>query len=163
MKKRTIRKVYALCNPIQHAMYQASKLSTAEWNEQIIPVRVAIDALSRGEWTPDNWQPIFESLNRIESLIKLNHVDVGEWICEAQNAMVRALDRRKATGATAFRADELANLREVCTVYGDLLSECSHLQFANACRHTNANVSRILSNKPKMYETEDCVFERVAA
>lgn len=162
-RKRTVRRVYDLINPITHAQYQASRLTTAEWNDQLVPVQAAVDQLSRGEWSNDNWQPLFECLNRIESLVKLNRVNADEWIGQAQGAMVQALDRRTLTGAAAFKASELSMIREVVTVYGDLLKEATHAQFAAACRHTNANISRILSNKSKMHSAGECVFERIAA
>ena len=162
-RKRTVRRVYDLINPITHAAYQASTLTKAEWVCQITPVQVAVDALSRGEWKNDNWQPVFECLNRIESLTKLNHVKAQEWIDSAQQAMVDALDRRAKSGVTAFKADELATIREIVTVYGDLLKEASHRQFAEACKHTNANMSQILHNKANLYQTGECVFERKEA
>lgn len=162
-RKRTVRRVYDLINPITHALHQASKLTKAEWVVQIAPVQASVDQLSRGEWANDNWQPLFECLNRIESLLKLNRIKEDEWIDQAQGAMVEALDRRVLTGATAFKAGELAMIREVVTVYGDLLKEATHAQFAAACRHTNANISRILRNKAKMHMAGECVFERKAA
>lgn len=158
-RKRTNRRVYALIDPLTHAAYQCSKLTTSEWNTQLIPVQVAVDQLSRGIWTADTWQPLFECMNRIESLTKLNRVKADDWIDQAQEAM----DRKQQTGATAFKAQELAMVREIVSVYGDLLKECTHAQFAAACRHTNANVSRALSNKAKMHHSGECVFERVAA
>ncbi len=158
-RKRTVRRVYDLIDPIAHAAYQASRLTEAEWNRQVIPVQVAVDQLSQGNWTNEHWQSIFECLNRIESMVKLNRIKAQEWIDDAQLAMVQALDRRELTGATAFKAHELATIREILTVYGDLLKEVSHLQFANACRHTTANMTRILSNKKKMHQTGSCVFE----
>ena len=162
-RKRTVRRVYALIDPLTHAAYQCSKLTTSEWNTQLIPVQVAVDQLSRGIWTADTWQPLFECMNRIESLTKLNRVKADDWIDQAQEAMVQAMDRKQQTGATAFKAAELAMVREIVSVYGDLLKECTHAQFAAACRHTNANVSRILSNKAKMHQSGECVFERIAA
>ena len=163
MRKRTVRRVYELVCPIEHAAYQASTLTPSEWNTQMQPVIVAVEQLSQGVWTNDTWQPLFECLNRIESLTKLNHVKAQDWINDAQKAMVTALDRRKQTGATAFKSEELAMIHEIKALYGDLLKETSHRQFAEACRHTNANVSRILSNKSKMHQSGECVFERKAA
>lgn len=162
-RKRTVRRVYDLVCPITHAAYQASTLTPTEWQTQMKPVIVAVDQLAQGIWTNDTWQPLFECLNRIESLTKLNHVKAQDWIDKAQQAMVTALDRRTLTGVTAFKADELAMIHEVKALYGDLLKECSHRQFAEACRHTNANISRILSNKAKMHQSGECVFERKVA
>ena len=162
-RKRTVRRVYALIDPLAHAAYQCSKLAVSEWNTQLIPVQVAVDQLSKGIWTQENWSPLFECMNRIESLTKLNRVEANDWIDQAQQAMVQAMDRKQETGATAFKAQELAMVREIVSVYGDLLKECTHAQFSAACRHTNANISRILSNKAKMHQYGGCVFERMAA
>jgi signal transduction histidine kinase len=162
-RKRTVRRVYDLIDPIAHAAYQASRLTEAEWNRQVIPVQVAVDQLAQGNWTNEHWQSIFECLNRIESMVKLNRIKAQEWIDDAQLAMVQALDRRELTGATAFKAHELATIREILSIYGDLLKEVSHLQFANACRHTTANMTRILSNKKQMHQTGSCVFETKSA
>ncbi len=158
-RKRTVRRVYALVNPISHALYQSSKLTVAEWNKQVTPVQVAVDRLSRGDWDNEgSWQPMFECLNRIESLLKLGRVEGQDFVEEAQAVMVAALERRHSSGIVALRAGELAMLREVCKVYGDLLKEASHAQFAAACAHTNANITRILNDK-KNARIGGCVFE----
>lgn len=161
MKKKCNRKVWVIVNPITHAAYQASKLTTAEWNKQIIPVQSAIDRLITGDW--DNyecWQPMFESLNRIESLVKLNHIkDAQDWIHSAQDAMAAALDRNRLTGARAFKAEEMATLRSIVATYGDLLREVTHRQFQEACNHTNANIKRILAKKS--HSPEDYVIDKV--
>lgn len=160
MKKKCNRVIRPLINPILHAAYQASKLTMEEWNKQIIPVQAAIDRLITGDW--DNyecWQPMFECLNRIESLVKLNRIpDAQDWVHEAQDAMAAALARNRTTGARAFKADEMATLRCVVSTYGDLLREVTHRQFQEACDHTNANIERILAKKSK--SPDDYVIER---
>jgi hypothetical protein len=148
MRKQTKRKVWGLINPIQHAAYQASKLTQAEWVAQMVPVQTAVEQLLQGNWDKGEcWQPMFECLNRIESLTKLNRVDALEFIGAAQNVYITALDRHEKTGAKAFKADEITTLREVVQVYGDLLGECTHRQFSDACTHTAANVSRIVNQR----------------
>ena len=147
MRKRTQRKVWPLIDPITHAAYQASKLTVSEWNAQMLPVIKAVEALSKGQWERDNWSPVFECLNRIESITKIMHIDDFGLIGEAQKAYTTALLRRESTGASAFKASELATLREVGDVYGNLLGEISHAQFLKCCNHTNANVSRILNKR----------------
>jgi hypothetical protein len=146
MRKHTKRKVWDLINPLPWATYQVSKLTKAEMNEQRIPVQIALDQLLQGNWSRlDCWQPMFECLNRIESLTKLNRVDASEFIDQAQKVYCSALEREEKTGAKAFKAEEIATLREVVQVYGDLLGECTHKQFHDACKHTNANTQRIVS------------------
>jgi hypothetical protein len=147
MKKKCNRVIRPLINTMAYSTYQASKLTTAEWNNQIIPVQSAIDRLISGDWDKyECWQPMFECLNRIESMVKLNHIkDAMDWIHSAQDAMAAALDRNRLTGARAFKADEMATLRSIVSTYGDLLREVTHRQFQEACAHTNANVDRILA------------------
>lgn len=160
-RKRTVRRVWAEINPITHAMFQVSKLTTDEWNRQILPVQVAVDRLSQGDWHKDDcWQPVFECLNRIESMVRLYRLDDGGFIDRAQGAMVSALDREEATGARAFRAPELLAMRDLVSHYGSLLKEVSHAQFSRATTHTNANISRVLREKSKLLQVGGCVFDR---
>ena len=159
MKKRTNRRVWNLIDPISHAAYQAAKLTQSEWNAQILPVQIAIDALSRGEWGHETWGPVLECLNRIESMLALAKAPDHGFVSQAQTAMVAALDRQASSGVTALRASELATLREVLTTYGDLLKEISHGQFARACAHTNANMARLLREKQAMRRAGNVVFE----
>lgn len=159
MRKRTKRKVWDLINPITHAAYQASKLTIAELNTQRQPVIVALEQLIQGNWDKkESWQPMFECLNRIESLTKLNNVDAKDFIERAQSVFVDALSRQEKTGAKAFKADELATMREVVTVYSDLLQECSHRQLQEASRHTNANMDRIVKQKSGR-QVAGCIVE----
>jgi len=161
-RKKCKRKVWAKVNPLELAQYQASLLTVPEWNEQMTPVITALDRLSRGDWDKHQcWQPMFECLNRIESLVTLYRIDALDFIHKGQAAMVAALNRQKAQGAQSFKAEELATLRDVVGVYGDLLKEVTHAQLQRVTAHTNANVKRILSNKGRMKSVNDCVFEEV--
>jgi hypothetical protein len=146
-RKKTKRKVWPLIDPIEHAAYQASTLSVAEWNRQMTPIIAAVDLLRQGNWEHENWSPLFECLNRIESITKLQRVSDQGLIDDAQAAYTNALLRREKTGACALKAGELATLREVVEVYGSLLKEISHAQFQLACNHTNANMSRVLNQR----------------
>lgn len=161
MKKRTKRTHWALVNPIEHAQFQASLLTTAEWNEQMAPVITATEQLAKGNWNPwEDWNPLFYALNRIESILHIKRVSDGGFINQAQQAFVTALDRQQKTGAKAFKADELATIREVAQVYGDLLREITHKDFKAACAHTDANVSRIVRQRgPKTVVKGGCILE----
>jgi hypothetical protein len=161
MKKRTKRTHWALVNPLEHAMFQASRLTVAEWNEQMAPVITATEQLAQGHWDPlEDWNPLFFALNRIESMLHIKRVDGKEFIDRAQQAFVTALDRQQKTGAKAFKADELATIREVSQVYGDLLREISHKDFKAACAHTDANVQRIIRQRgPKTVSKGGCILE----
>ena len=160
-RKRTVRRVYTLIDPISHAAYQASRLTVPEWNKQMTPVLAAVHALSTGDWSPqDNWQPMFEALMRIESMLKLKHMPDHGFIAQAQETYTICLARMDRTGATAFKADELAIIREVAQVYGDLLKEVSHGEFAKACDHAFANVDRVMKSKVSLNSRQ---AERLAA
>ena len=161
MKKRCKRTHWAKVNPVEHAMYQASKLTTAEWNRQMTPVIVAMEQLTQGHWDPiQDWNPIFFALNRIESMLHIKHVKDHGFITHAQTAITSALDRQKQTGARAFKSDELATIREIVQTYGNLLQEITHRDFEAACAHTDANVTRILTQRePKTGRKGDCILE----
>ena len=165
MRKRTIRKVWISIpgvTPLQLAQYQASLLTPAEWVEQVQPVQVAIESLCQGHWDAHNdWQPLFIALNRIESMLKLKRAADNGLIDEAQQTFVTAMDRQKATGASAFKTSEMLIIREVGAVYGDLLREITHKDFQNACKHTDANIQRILKQRgPKIIESSQCLIEQ---
>ena len=147
MRKRTNRRVYQLLDPIAHASYQASKLTIPEWNTQMAPVLASIERLASGDWDRENWQNLFETLNRIESILKLNRVSDQGLISRAQDAYSAALLRQQTLGAKAFKHDELQTIREVGEVYGDLLREVTHAQFKRARDHTIANLDRIIKQK----------------
>ena len=164
MRKRTIRKVWISIpgvTPLQLAQYQSSLLTPAEWVEQVQPVQVAIESLCQGYWDAHNdWQPLFVALNRIESMLKLQRAADNGLIDEAQQTFVTAMDRQQATGASAFKASEMLIIREVGAVYGDLLREITHKDFQNACKHTDANIQRILKQRgPKIIESSQCLIE----
>lgn len=161
MKKKCKRTHWALVNPIEHAQFQASKLTVAEWNEQMAPVITATEQLAQGHWNPlEDWNPLFFALNRIESMTYIKKVDAKDFISQAQQAFVSALDRQKTTGAKAFKADELATIREVAQVYGDLLREITHKDFKAARAHTDANVARIIRQRgPKTVVKGGCIVE----
>ena len=165
MRKRTIRKVWLSIpgvTPLEHAQYQASLLTAAEWVEQVQPVQVAIESLCQGHWDAHNdWQPLFIALNRIESMLKLQRAADNGLIDEAQQTFVAAMDRQHATGASAFKASEMLIIREVGAVYGDLLREITHRDFQNACKHTDANIQRIVKQRgPKIIESSQCLIEK---
>jgi hypothetical protein len=162
MRKHTNRTVYALVpgrSPLEIATYNAAKLTPEEWNEQIVPVQVAIDGLCRGEWSNDNWQAVFDVLNRIESMLKLAKRPDHGFLDGCKAIFVTALDRRESTGATAFKAQEMATVKDIGQVYGDLLKEITHKQFQMACAHTNANVARIIKCRKGVKKVSGCLIE----
>lgn len=147
-RKRTNRRRWVKLDPISHAIYQASLLTDAEWNTQILPVRVAVDQLAQGNWdTRQNWSPLFQALNRIEAMLSLKHMPDHGFITQAQEVFTVALGRMEATGATAFKSAELATMRDIVEVYGDLLKEITHRELQEACDNAIANEQRILRSK----------------
>lgn len=147
------RRVYTLAKgltPLAVAKYNACKLTEEEWNEQYLPVTVTVDELMRGEWDfSENWSPMLECLRRIKTMLALKKMPDHGLVAEAEVAFATALNRQKATGARAFKADELRILREVAKVYGDLLREITHGEFAQACRKTKDHFTRLNRQKAK--------------
>lgn len=142
-RKKCKRKVWSMgkgVTPMSHAAHMASKLRLEEINEQHKAVQIVINSLIAGDWDKYNcWSPLFECLARIESLGKLNRIkDYKDFIKSAETAIVQALNRNKATGATSFNAHEMLMIREIGAAYWTLLNECTHRQFIDACDRTDA-------------------------
>lgn len=146
MRKATKRKVRPICtNTLELASYAASKLTIPERNAQMIPMQCAIDDLARGDWSDEfTWKNLTECLNRIEALLKLNKVQDQGFIKTAQATYRAIWDRKKATGVTTLRSEELAIVREVVPIYAQLISECTHGQLLRAEENVRANVAQIL-------------------
>ena len=148
MRKHTRRVVRPRVDPITAAIRQASLLTIDEWNTQVIPVQVALDQILAGNWDKLSvWDNLFMAANRIESMLKLRHMPDHGFLKQANLTFRAALAREEQTGAKALKHDEIAVLREVVSVYGDLLKEVTHRQFTDACRHTDANVIRLRKSK----------------
>ena len=149
MRKRTVRRIYSTAiNPLILAQIQCSKLSMAQWNAQLTPVLSAVHALSTGDWSPqENWQPMFEAPMRIESMLKLKHMPDHGFIGRAQGVYTTCLARMDRTGSKSFHSDELATIREVSEVYGDLLKEVTNADYRRACDHAYANVDRVMRDR----------------
>jgi hypothetical protein len=162
MRKHTNRTMWAIVpgrSPFEIAQYNAAKLTAEEWNEQIVPLQVAIDSLCRGDWSNQQWQMLFDAVNRIESMLKLAKRPDHGFLDQCKAVFVSALDRRKSKTGTAFKADEMAIIKDVGLVYGDLLKEVTHKQFQQACAHTNANVTRIIKSHKGVKEVSGCLIE----
>ncbi len=148
MRKATRRTVWVPVNPITHAVWQASKLTTEEWNQQMIPVQLALDALLTGDWTKQtNWNVFFTMLCRIEAMLNLKHADDYGLIQQSRDVFVAALDREANTGAKAFKHTELAVMREIVQVYGGLLTEITHRDWKESVRISEANIDRVVRRK----------------
>lgn len=142
-RKRCKRSVWSMAKgvtPMEHAKHMASKLTQEEITTHHAAVQSVINSLIDGNWDKYQcWSPLFECLARIESLGKLNRIkDYKDFIQSAQDAIVQALNRNKATGATAFNAHEMLMIREIGAAYWTLLHECTHRQFVDACDRTDA-------------------------
>lgn len=159
-RKRCVRRVWRTdINTLELAKLKASLLNPEQWVEQVVPVQTAMDELSRGNWHNDYWQPMFECLNRIEALLKLNRRPDYGFVTEVQTVFVVCM-KRKTTGTTAFRASELLTLRDMVKLYGDLLKEATNKKFADACANTDANMTRILADKKIKPDEQGLALER---
>lgn len=149
MRKATKRKIRPVCtNTLEIAAYNASKFTVAELNAQMIPMQRAIDDLARGDWSDEfMWKNLIECLNRIEALLKLNHVPDQGFIAKAQEVYETIHNRNLSTGSTACRAEELAIVREVVAIYAQLLKEATHGQLIRAEANVRANVERIVQTR----------------
>lgn len=147
MKKRCVRRVWDTGVTAAQVITQNEKtLSPAQWNQQIIPVQAAVNGLLDGDWRGmSNWGPVIECINRIESLLKLARMPDNGFVDEIRVVCVESMERFGSSGAKSFRHGELKLIRELVSVYGDLLKEVKTKQFNLAIAHEHANRARILA------------------
>lgn len=153
MRKRTIRKIWSLVNPIAHAiegaaMPQGSRLDTLRTREL-----TSIEAFRTGAATLQEWSDIVAMLNLAEVMAKDGiGPEVLEVCDKVQECMLEAAKRHKATGRMGLTGEGLQAVRELYEFH-DLqrtsisLSEYSRLikKTADKSRNKANDVSQRLS------------------
>ena len=98
------------------AMLGAAWLDDAEIKHRTGLLRAAVDAACQGAGTPEHWKVIFDCVNLIDAMGQLRLATVTG-IHDIMRVIEIALDRRKATGTGALKADERQALRDLCDAF----------------------------------------------
>lgn len=154
MKKRTVRRQWALVNPIAHAMGRAARLPQTEIDAQVVPMKEAIDRLVMGRWENTDWGAVRDSANRVEILMRMAKVDNPEFLQEIGIVVQAANARFRANGTKALYAGEIESLRWLERSYAGVLAEVTRGQFMDACTIVEREVKQVIAIKRKAMAQE---------
>ena len=98
------------------AILGSAWLDDAEITYRTGMLTTAVDAACEGRGTPENWKVIFDCVNLIDAMGQLRLATVTG-IYDIMRVIDVAIERRKATGTGALRADERKALRDLCEAY----------------------------------------------
>lgn len=114
MRKRTKRKVYALVNPIQHAIEGVSYTPEHLLNKLRLGELSALDAMTRGGATTQDWQTLVDMMNVCETMARSG---IGPEAIPAvetmQQEMIAAAKRYEKTRKMGLTGTGIKAAREV--------------------------------------------------
>lgn len=114
MRKRTRRKVYALVNPIQHAIEGACITDQQSIDKLRLAELAAIDAMARGHGSVQDWKLLADMVNICETMADSGIGPEALPHCERlQQDMIVAAERYEKTGKMGLTGPGLIAAREV--------------------------------------------------
>lgn len=116
MKKQCKRKIYALINPIEHAMQGAGLIDKASSDKVKLLELSALESFAKGRATKDDWRQLCMMTNVAEQLARMGY-DKDEIIepCEKATAALKEAHRRfKEHGKLGLSGLELGDMRKIC-------------------------------------------------
>lgn len=119
-RKRCRRKVWALVNPVAHAIEGAAITSPADLDRLRLVELAAIEAFAKGRAMPDDWRTLADMVNVSETLSRMGvGPEAMESCLKAQEALGAVHARHSAGKALLFTGPELQAIREAYE-YADL-------------------------------------------
>ena len=141
MRKQCKRKVWALVNPIDHAITGASITAEIDLDRLRMIELSAIESFRMGKATEDEWIQLVVMLNLAEVM-----GDDSGTILAAQEAL-RQANRRKSEGKTlGLTGPELEALRKAYAVHEQQRTGISRKEYEESIRKTNNKVSGVREN-----------------
>ncbi len=129
------------------AMQGASLLSQQDRLERTNRLSAAVEVACMGCATREHWALIVDSLNMAEMFAR-HKVAAGLGEIYAMQVLVEEiLNRQKATGTKALKAQEQADLRAYAEAYSDLLAGVTHRQYFEAQEAAENRARRILAGE----------------
>ena len=135
--------IFALAIQGQALLAKADQATMAE------PVKLAVDRIAQGIATKDDWQDVFDVINRLERFASMPTVmrNGGDYINTMQGVIVKILDRQKTTGTKALYPGELEDLRGMVDVWVELLGTVTHREFFLAEERAQKKLQTVLRAK----------------
>ena len=120
MRKQVKRKVWALIDPIQHAVIGASITQRDKLDKLRVMEYSALDAITKGKGTVTDWHTLTEVLNLSETMARGGVGPEVLPVCEkAQKALYKAAERYNSTMRVVLDGEGIKAVRELIE-YADL-------------------------------------------
>lgn len=135
--------IFALAIQGQALLTKADQATMAE------PVKLAVDRIAQGIATKDDWQDVFDVINRLERFASMPTVmrNGSDYINTMQGVIVKILDRQKTTDTKALYPGELEDLRGMADVWVELLGTVTHREFFVAEERAQKKLQTVLRAK----------------
>ena len=147
-RKKCRRKVWALIDPIAHAIAGAAITDTASLDKLRMLELSAIEAFAKGRATPDDWRALADMLNVCETMARDGiGPEALEPCTQAQEALGHAHARHKAGKPLLFTGLELNAVRDSFGYHDLQRSSISRSQYEQAIAKT---ANRIKSAHPSL-------------
>lgn len=148
MKKRCIRKVYQLINPIANAIAGAAITDTASLDKLRMRELQALEAFRTGTAAKADWDALADLCNLCETMAQRGiGPEALEPCMRAQEALGEAYRRHQEHGRIATSGPELQALREVYEFHDLQRASVSRAEYERAIQDT---VNRIRSAHPSL-------------
>ena len=139
-------------NPLLVAMQGVRLLSSDDQVLYSLRLSDAVDAVITGQAKQDQWQQITDVLNMLDVMAEDPRIMTGaaEFVEGLQWSVTDILDRRK-DGKTALYAPEVQSLRDLVSLWSDVLGDITHRQFFDVQEKVRFRVREALRNgSPKL-------------
>lgn len=140
-RKRTVRRVWQLVNPVQHAIQGARITSRDDLDKLLLRELSALDDMTKGNASLQQWYDLANVVNICETL---GHENIGaealESCAKAQEALVEAAIRFKHTLRMGLSGVGIQALRDCIEWHDAQRSSIPRSQYEKAIRLTAARV-----------------------
>lgn len=140
-RKRCVRKVWRLVNPIQHAIEGARITSVEDRNKLLIRELASLDAFTRGQATLRDWSDLVNVNNLAQTMAGMGvGPEVMPYCHQAEEALHEAAKRFQNLGRMGLSGPGLNALREVIEYHDLQRASIPRSQYEEAIRLTGARI-----------------------
>jgi hypothetical protein len=136
-RKRTVRRVWKMVNPIEHAIAGASITPSERLDKLRLLELTAIESFARGRATADDWRTVADMLNVAETMARGNVGPEVLPVCECvQVELADAHARYQRGGALGFTGAGLRAVRDVYEYHDLQRQSVSRSEYEAAIKRT---------------------------
>lgn len=148
-KRKAYRPRPARTDVLALAIQGQAKLAQADQDAMAAPLKAAVEQIRKGDAATADWQAVFDVLNMLDRFCTMPTVirHGADYLNTMQGVVVQILDRQKATGTKALRANELEDLRGLGDLWVDLLGTVTHREYFLAQERSALKLQTVLHSK----------------